>query len=297
MCKQELNVNFIAVAGFPKNGNTLVNESLNQAGYLLRGDWEAPNYEYQNPQDINRIRNALFSANPCLGSQYCHLKTHIKYSSGSYDLVDIGIRIDKFLVIIRNPFDTLLSATNYLRYSASKNHRLSEPQKSTLRHLYPDYSENDVFDERRFNLELLRGNGSLDQALEIFTASSTCIPQYVKRSGTWLGFYNSFEHAQKQVLRIRFEDIVDSRNNLEEILDKTAAFLSCDLNILARGFKKQKEMCEQSKREGDLFFPMAKSKYFFRYFEGRSLKRFCNKYLTELKAFGYEDLIDEVMSH
>jgi len=287
----------IAIAGFPKSGNTLINEALDQAGKLISSDWEPPKYEYQNPKDLEPFRSGSFSANPCLDAHHCHIKTHIMYSDESYGWENTGITIDSTAVIIRNPFDTLLSTTNYLRYSAKKNKRLTGSQIATLKHFYPDYTQSDVLSGSEFNLEQLREKGSLDQALEIFSASNTCIPQFLTRSGTWLDFYSSFDHAKNQAFRIRFEDIINSRANWEEASDRLAAFLNCQPNILANAFMRQNESCQQAKEAKDLFFPVAESKYFFRYFEGRSLRRFCNKYLTQLKAFGYEDLIDEIMSH
>jgi hypothetical protein len=287
----------IAIAGFPKSGNTLINETLDQAGKLIDSDWVPPKYEYQSSKDLEPLKSGSYMANPYLGEHRCHIKTHIMYSDENYELERIGITIDSIAVIIRNPFDTLLSTTNYLRYSAKKNKRLTGSQISTLKHFYPDYSESDVLGGSEFNLEQLREKGALDQALEIFSASNTCIPQFLTRSGTWLDFYSSFDHTQKQTFKVRFEDIINSHANWEEASNLLATFLGCQPDILADAFMQQNESCQQARQSNNLFFPVAESKYFFRYFEGRSLRRFCNKYLTELKAFGYEDLIDEVMSH
>lgn len=297
MNQKEPGMALIAIAGFPKSGNTLINETLDQAGKLINSDWVPPKYEYQNPKDLEHLKSGLFSANPCMGKHRCHIKTHIIYSDESYGRDNTGITIDSIAVIIRNPFDTLLSTTNYLRYSAEKNKRLTGSQIATLKHFYPDYSESDVLSGSRFNLEQLREKGALDQALEIFSTSNTCIPQFLTRSGTWLDFYSSFDHAEKQTFKVRFEDIVNSHANWEKASNRLAAFINCQPNVLASAFSRQNQLCQQAKKANDLFFPVAESKYFFRYFDGRSLRRFCNKYLTQLKAFGYEDLVDEIMSH
>jgi hypothetical protein len=284
----------IAIAGFPKSGNTLINETLDQAGNLINSDWVPPRYEYQNRKDLESLKSGSFLANPCLGEHRCHIKTHIMYSDENYGLENTGIPISSIVVIIRNPFDTLLSTTNYLRYSAGKNKRLTGTQIATLKHFYPDYTESDVVSGGEFNLEKLREKGALDQALEIFSASSTCIPQFLTRSGTWLDFYSSFDQTEKQTFKVRFEDIVNSHTNWEEASNRLAAFLGCQPDILANAFIRQNESCQQARKANNLFFPVAESKYFLRYFEGRSLRRFCNKYLTQLKAFGYEDLVDEI---
>ena len=286
----------VFLAGFPKSGNTLINETLNYAGKIVDPAWMPPKYEYQNQEDINRLEINAFAANPFLDSCRCHIKTHLAYSTNNYNWNSRNSAISSIVVIIRNPFDPLLSSTNYLRYSASLNKRLTANQIATLKHFYPDYSESDVLNPEIFNLNKLREEGALDKALEIFSASDTCIPQFLARSGTWLEFYTSFSQAAQPLLRIRFEDIVDSADKYREISSKLSLFLDCDPSILAAAFGHQNEACQQAKNANDLFFPIAQSNYFERYFEPKMLRRFCNKYSEQLNMIGYEDLNDRIMS-
>jgi hypothetical protein len=286
----------VALAGFPKSGNTLINETLNYAGQIVDSAWVAPRYEYQNQDEINRLEKDFFAANPFLRKHSCHIKTHLSYSTKNYNWDGRRAFIDSIVVIIRNPFDTLLSATNYLRYSANLNKRLTANQITTLSHFYPEYSESDVLDPELFSLRKLREQGALDKALEIFSVSNTCIPQFLVRSGTWLDFYQSFNQTKQPVLQIRFEDIVKSPDNYQDISFKLSHFLDCDPVVLASAFARQNEACHQSREANDLFFPVAESNYFYQYFEARTLRRFCNKYQKQLRSTGYEDLVDRIMS-
>lgn len=288
--------NLVVLAGFPKSGNTLINETFNYAGQIASPGWTSPKYEYQNQEGISKLETTSFTANPFLGEQRCHIKTHLAYSDKSYDSGGQSVAIERIIVIIRNPFDTLLSSTNYLRYSASLNKRLTANQIATLKHFYPNYTETDVLMPNVFNLEKLRDEGALDQALEIFSASNTCIPQFLARSGTWLDFYASFNQAKQPLLRIRFEDIVNSTDNYQTVSSELSQFLGCDAKILATAFGQQNEACREERNADNLFFPVAEANYFEKYFAPKSLRRFCKKYGLELSASGYEDLVDRIMS-
>ena len=286
----------VVVAGFPKSGNTLINETLSYAGKLVEPSWEPPRYEWNNDADIARICSNTFSENPYLGAGRCHLKTHQKYSKENYNWSKAQIRMNCIVIIIRNPFDTLLSATNYLRYSATVNKALTANQIATLKHFYPGYTDSDVLGGKRFDLEKLRDEGALDNALEIFANSGTCVPQFLARSGTWLDFYQSFNQTRLPSLRIRFEDVVNSEDQWAKVAATLGTFLARDEGILAAAFKCQDQACQKAKSEHNPFFPVAESNYFFRYFEPRSLRRFCNVYQNQLASLGYEDLVDTIMS-
>lgn len=288
--------NLVAIAGFPKSGNTLINETLNYAGRLVDPYWIPPKYEFQNLEEISSFEGDLFTANPFLGKNKCHLKTHLAYSEDNYIWHKHNAVISSIVVIIRNPFDTLLSSTNYLRYSAALNNRLTANQIATLKHFYPNHTEADVLNPDVFNLKSLREVGALDKALEIFSTSHTCIPQFLARSGTWIDFYTSFSGSDLPVLRIRFEDIVNTNNQWQEVSERLSYFLNGDPVVLAEAFARQNEECRQARKANDLFFPVAESNYFHQYFEAKTLRRFCNKNLQMLKSIGYEDLADSIMS-
>jgi hypothetical protein len=294
--KQAHSPSLVAIAGFPKSGNTLINETLNYAGHLADSSWTAPKYEYQGKKDLAQFTGHSLSSNPFLGQDRCHLKTHLIYSHENYRWEQPESSIESIVVIIRNPFDTLLSSTNYLRFSAALNNRLTANQISTLKHFYPDYTENDVLNADVFNLDKLRDEGALDKALEIFSTSHTCVPQFLARSGTWLDFYKSFRGAEQPVFQVRFEDIVNSLDNWQTVSECLATFLHSDPELLAKAFALQNAQCKQAKSENNLFFPVAEANYFERYFEAKSLRRFCNRHLHDLKSIGYEDMADRIMS-
>jgi hypothetical protein len=288
--------NLVVLAGFPKSGNTLINETFNYAGKFASPGWTPPKYEYQNQEGISKLETTSFIGNPFLGEQRCHIKTHLAYSDYHYSSGGQSVAIERIIVIIRNPFDTLLSATNYLRYSASLNKRLTANQIATLKHFYPNYTETDVLTPNVFNLEKLRDEGALDHALEIFSASNTCIPQFMNRSGTWLDFYASFSQAKQPVLRIRFEDIVNSTDNYQKVSSKLSQFLGCDTKILATAFGQQNEACREEKNANNLFFPVAEANYFEKYFGPKTLRRFCKRHGANMIANGYENLVNRIMS-
>jgi hypothetical protein len=287
--------NLIVVAGYPKSGNTLINETLSLAGKLVNTSWHPPQYEWQNAADIDKINSLPFSSNPYLPASQCHIKTHISYSEQSYGLWNNTIGISSVIVITRNPFDTLLSTTNYLRYSAIVNKRLSVNQIATLKRFYPDHSEEDVLRAEYFNLDSLRETGALDNALEVFSSTLTCVPQFFARSGTWLDFYGSFKNTPLPSIKIRFEDIVNKEANWDQVATNLACFLQSDPQILAEAFSLQNQNCLKAKSKKDPFFPVADSYYFFKYFEGRSLRRFCNKHQQAMVEIGYGDLVDMIL--
>jgi hypothetical protein len=286
----------VVVAGYPKSGNTLMNDTLSFAGQLTESSWCPPRYEWQNQGDIDRILANPFNPNPYLRPGQCHIKTHLKYSEQTYALQSEHINTSSFLVITRNPFDTLLSATNYLRFSAIINKSLTGKQEATLKHFYPGYTVDDILKPEIFNLEALRDAGALDQALEVFSSSQTSIPQFLARSGTWIEFYASFKNSVASTFQIRFEDIVKSEDGWQEISKGLASFLDADPQILNQAFARQREACEQAKEQQDPFYPVADSYYFFNYFQGKTLRRFCNTHKKSLEAFGYSDLADRIFS-
>lgn len=296
MAQQNETVALVAIAGFPKSGNTLINETLNEAGGLVAPNWEPPKYEYHKQEDLDKLRSAGMSVNPFLGENRCHIKTHLAYTEQNYRPTSGNANIVSVLAIIRNPFDTLLSSTNYLRYSARLNKRLTPNQIATLKHFYPDYTEDDVINGEVFGLDQLREKGALDKALDIFSSSGTCVPQFLARSGTWIDFYRSFSNATQPFLMVRFEDIVTSTDFWQQASSRLAEFLNCDANTLAEAFLRQDEACKQAKQEKNPFFPVAEANYFYRYFEGKTLRRFCNKYSRQLNEVGYEDLADRILS-
>lgn len=286
----------VVIAGFPKSGNTLLNETFNHAGILTCPRWAPPAYQWQCDADILQVTAKAFCANPFLGEYRCHIKTHLKYAESLYSWPRSTLAPSAIIVVVRNPFDMLLSATNYLRYLLLTRQGLSQGQLKTLWHLYPSYQESDFLKTDAPLLLNLKRLGSLDRALRIFTASDTLIPSFWPRSGTWIQFYSSFLATQIPTLWIRFEDIVkDKEKKWNSVCESIGTFLNCNQSILADAFSKQDQDCKR-KTGNHPFFPEARANYYPEYFRSRPLQLFCQKYQRELVAFGYEDLLSTVFA-
>ena len=130
-------MNTFLFAGYPKSGNTLLGESLRFAGGIET-----------TPYDIYQIRSKKLnpSPNPIFNSEICCIKTHDVWRPYSDFHAIYPGKVQKVVVITRNPFDTLLSGINFFRVTYSRNAGCLPPlHMKSLKCLIPDYVLEEIF--------------------------------------------------------------------------------------------------------------------------------------------------------
>ncbi len=163
-------------------------------------------------------------------------------------------KVSHLNLIVRNPFDTLLSATNYLRISLKKDGLTKSFQKS-INLIYPEIKviNNQTFPDF-FILDNLRDQGHLDNALDNFTKGGNFSPLFDSMSSSWKNFYESYLPIKTPKLLIKFEDLVSGeKDNWELVSRKIADFISSDPKILENSFLEQRKNVLREKQLGSIF--------------------------------------------
>ena len=285
-------------AGYPKTGNTLLGQSLNLAGGI------------STPYDIYWIRREKIipSSNPLFETTSCCIKTHESYRPfKNLDNLYFG-KVSKIVAFNRNPFDTLLSAINYLRICFTQqdgNFDSGKPYFRSIRALIPDFEIKDSF-LLDFSLEKLRDSGMLDVALRNFGENGTSIISFYDMSGTWSEFTASYESCGINLLKFSYEKLekisINSTNKVntvcEELLE-LSSFLEVDATRLNEGFAKQAHSMHAQKSRSTgapQFFNKARSGYWKEYLSPKECKHFLDRHYSAVVRNGYESLADEVNS-
>lgn len=116
-------MNTILCAGYPKSGNTLLGQSLVFAGGL------------ESSFDIYQLKREKLTpeVNPLFSSDACSIKTHDCWRP-SRDIHHLYFgKVSKAIVIVRNPFDTLLSGINHFRVVYQQNqNKIGLPHKRAI---------------------------------------------------------------------------------------------------------------------------------------------------------------------
>ena len=279
-------------AGYPKSGNTMLAQALDIAASI-----ESEGHPPQ-PWDFYQIKkkNLLPISNPYLFDA-AHIKTHERFKNKDVDYGDKSLVTDKVVVIIRNPFDTLLSSLNYLRVIVKENNRIPTSVQSTIQKLLPSYvlpSSPDQFIEK-FNIDTLLHQDLLDSCLSFFGRNGTVFDQFYSMSGPWVLFSLSYLKTPLPVHVVRYEDIISSPNFIDSgVRSKTifmlADFLGSDRDTLLKAFDIQSANVASQKSRGAMFFPKAEAGYFVDYFSRSAVSSFTDMYFSVLKDFGYHEL-------
>ena len=281
----------ILIAGYPKSGNTLLGGALQVAGHCS-SDFDIYTLRREKKQPMV---NHLFDDKTYV------LKTHDRWRPND----DLNKRyyapVSKVIVVIRNPFDTLLSSINFLRVQYRSGNL--DAYLKTFYMLFPEAHVCDDFLEF-YALDNLREQGLLDIALENFALFGACIPNFSKMSGPWPGFSDSYKYSGLSVLKVKYEDlaVLSERSQLTHnavsmaALNQLSAFLDVDPSLLFEGFKKHRVEAILAQNSGSLFFNKMKAGYWRDYFSGNVCADFVNQYAVELIGNGYKDLVDEFYS-
>lgn len=287
----------IAFAGYPKSGNTMLGEAFILAGKEYNPEWDLGEYNELNDLfDYYCAKKALL--NPLFSDDLCCIKTHNRLSKYYTLHTSFYGGVSRVVTITRNPFEILLSSLNYFRYLWKKNNlSFNNDQLKSLNLLIPNYQINAETFLNDFNLEKLRDGGFLDEALVNFTYNGTSIYHFFEMSGSWCSFTKSyfehhdtgFENGKIPILNIRYEEMV---RNPTECSQKLGEFLNCDSEYIKRGFELQKQLSEERKSNGSIFFNKLESGYWKQYFDPKLCRKFVEKYCYELEYMGYYELVD-----
>ena len=310
----------ILVAGYPKCGNTILGEVFRLAGHLSDNS-----YSTDSLFDINtlaRLARELFGSkrdaplkrgdvslsqlqkpNPFFESGHYCIKTHERYRYG-----DIGLNgffegdITKILTIMRNPFDTLLSALNYMKVEVRESNMDEIPDgiRHTLVNLIPEFDKLFASSEEflnRYSLDFLREMGFLDEALHNFGGFGFSVPFFSRVSGSWLGYHLSYDyHPAVKPFHVSYERVVaDEVNGYSTVSREIASYLDVDSDVLSRAFLAQRKATLERMSRGSAFFSKAKSGYFKEYFSADALNYFCKENYDLLHINGYGGLAKELM--
>jgi hypothetical protein len=278
------------IAGYPKSGNTLLGETLNIAGGVKTS------YEYYTLRD----RKTAPSSNPLLGSEICSIKSHemLRYGDKLHSMY-FGPVIN-VVTIVRNPFETLLSALNFFRVVYDTYSVLPPLHIRSLKLLLPDYEITSAFSDQ-FTIEALRDDGQLSIALESFAEMGSSLLHFYQMSGPWCSFVSSYANCGVPVLNLRYEDLVlESMSSSPEhslCSRKLSEFWSCDFESLKKGFVLQSHRANYKKSQGNAFYPKARSGYWSEYFSLSECRKFADVYHRALIDNGYDELLDQIFPH
>jgi hypothetical protein len=278
----------VLIAGYPKSGNTLLGGALRVAG-RCESDFDI--YTLKS----NKVRpttNKLFSSDTFV------IKTHDRWRPG--DVLDerYFAPVEKVIVVIRNPFDTLLSTINFLRVQYREGN--IKGYVGTFEMLFPGAQICDDFLDF-YSLESLRSKGLLDPALGNFSLFGTTIPGFSRMSGPWAGFANSYKYSGLPVMNVRYEDLAtlseQSLSSLEDdglaTLNTLSKFLDISSSELLKGFKVHRGGALEQQKSGNLFFNKMRSGYWRDYLSAKACADFANQYAPEMIDNGYRELVEE----
>lgn len=248
-------------------------------------------------------RSAIIpKCNPYLPSA-AHIKTHERHKKTLTDYGNQSIKTRKVVVVTRNPFDTLLSSLNYQRIAAKEQGRVTDSIRLTIASLCPSYKIPEGLDAfiESFNIDNLLKEKLLDSCLDNFARNGTVIDLFYNMSGPWALFRESYKHSTLPIHAIRYEDLVNRSNTIDEqnrlqAIDDLADYLESDRGILRKAFEIQSSNVASEKKQGSMFFSKAQHGYFVNYFSRDSVEHFVDMYYSCLKDLGYENLSLEYVS-
>lgn len=289
-------MNIILGTGYPKSGNTLLGESL-----LLAGGISDQNVDWY----LMKKKGIIPTPNPIFKSKTCYLKIHDKFRAVQNIFNPYPGKVVKVVVIIRNPFDTLLSAINSYRITyKNSGSKLPLMHRISLRSLMPNFTIKEDF-LNDFNLEKLRDNGLLDVALGNFGRNDTVIPHFYFRSGAWSSFASSYNHKKIDIFKISYEDLesisINSIDNSESVCQKLlelARFLNVDYISLQRGFAQQRinvlKMKSLRTENSVNFYNKSCNGYWRDYFTPQACREFVRIQYSAIVKNGYKSIIDQI---
>ena len=280
----------LLIAGYPKSGNTLFGEALHSTG----GSGPFLDYYQFRRNNSKPCSNTLFSDDTYV------IKTHERWRPNIDFEEAYFAKVFKIITVIRNPFDTLLSAINFIKVQFKNNNMV---YKKTWDALFDGIKLNDEL-IRSFTLEDLREKGLLDLALKQFSNHGTSIPGFVRMSGPWSGFITSYKYCGLPILNLRYEELASlseqSLGELDDInknlLGKIAGYLEVNEYQLQLGFKLGRQKALNAQMNKNVFYNKMRSNYWRDYFSNDSCKEFVSNYAVEMIDNGYKDLVDEFYS-
>ncbi|MCP9798173.1 sulfotransferase domain-containing protein [Cyanobium sp. Lug-B] len=283
----------ILLATYPKCGNSALSFPLVLAGQLADSSYTG--YDNLYKARLAHLRdNALpFKAIP--GQETTIIKTHNIFKQPS-DLITPQGEVSKVIRIIRNPFDCLLSALNFLRLEAKNSNNLAKI-KPTIDTLFPHckiirrWTSPKRF-AKIFTLDNLAKENLLDMALQSFSQSGLTLPFYYSVCGGWISNFESWSAASVPTLSLRYEDLTPSPS--AETIHSIAEFVKTDRELLAKAFEYQLENVNQQKSSGSLFFNKASKDYYLNYFTAKAVNQFIDYNQIAIQRLGYEELITHI---
>jgi len=281
----------LLAAGFPKSGNTLLGGALQRAGqcgsdfdiYSLRSSKKLP------------MPNKLFPKDTFV------IKTHDRWRPADDLKICYFAPVQKLIVVIRNPFDTVLSSVNFLRFQYANGNLKN--YMSTFNMFFPDGTIDDGFLEF-YSLDNLKSQNLLDTALKNFANCGTNVPSFARMSGPWAGFANSYKYSGLTIMNAKYEELAQLSEQSASILsangsrtlNELANFLDVDSARLLQGFKSHRKTVLTQHKSGNLFFNKMCAGYWRNYFSHQACKEFVNHYAPEMIDNGYRGLVDEFYS-
>jgi hypothetical protein len=283
----------ILLATYPKCGNSALSFPLVLAGQLADSSYTG--YEDLYKARLAHLRDHALPFKAIPGQETTIIKTHKIFKQPS-DLMTPQGEVRKVIRIIRNPFDCLLSALNFLRLEAKNSNSLTKI-KPTIDTLFPyrkiirRWTSPKRF-VNTFTLDSLAKENLLDMALHSFSQSGLTLPFYFSVCGGWRSNYESWSAANVPTLNLRYEDLTPSPS--AETVQIIADFVKTDRDLLGKAFACQLENVNQQKSSGNLFFNKASKDYYLNYFTAKSLNQFVDYNQIAIESLGYEKLITQI---
>lgn len=291
----------IGVYGFPKSGNTWV-----QGVFAALGQEVDPAYK-QVDIHISRRNKSTFNIHPLvrLDNQPCIVfKSHEKYDGEELFLRDrsaLGIsKLEKVILVKRNPFDMLLSFLNFSIWQIKKrmvDGSATPPRTHEFIRNVIGMTEEEVAQalDAADILGLLKQQGVCDRALAVFVESGFNIRPFDEIYGTWLEHITSWEKQKTySVLSLRYEDLI---LNLPEQIAKLSNYIDVPEGKIADAFKRRqnatvKAQSENVRKKEASFYNKLSAGYFWEYFSADLLDDMIARHKISLADAGYGDLYE-----
>ena len=299
-------MNTILFAGYPGSGNSQLSAALCLAAELHGGgqpdSGSARLHEiYRLKSDLQAPAQKIPEPNPCLPGECVNIMTQEPLRYKQLDQIYFG-SVSRIVLTLSDPFDALLCALLFVRYSASiaTTDQLPPAITGSLESLLPGYAyaqDRQAFLEQ-FTLESLRDAGILDRCLLSFSNSGTVIPFFHAMAGPWAFYGSSYDVSGRPVLKLRQDHLVKAASDgFAAIASPLSEFLGCDQALLLDALRLQKQQQGQaSEAQAQVSAYQPGTQAFARYFSRPALHSFANQYYSCLISLGYEDLVDAIFS-
>ena len=278
------------LASFPKSGATWTQSVVIRAGR----SYGCPQIDLDVYKLLREKKSPIFckAINPDITDRQCTiLKTHNLWLGEDILHKELNLKTVGFLHIIRNPLDMLLSYLNFTKIQYQNNPKNENFQRRLFIDLLGYDSPIDCEKWVQVKLEDIPIY-NLDHALDYFIETEMDIPTLKFVGGGWLEHNLSWNNASKKYPSafLKYEDCIENPDTflqLEKIFKFSTDDIRSAVDTVNNLVKNHKNSDDPKIR---IFYNKMKSYYYVNFFSKKLIIKFLDRYVSQLKFFGYNDL-------